>query len=103
MKVDYKVFVHVFDPNTGVPVAQDDAMPRRWTYPTTFWWPGEVVDDIIPISLAGLPPGTYGLAAGVYDPSTGERLSAIAGDGQPLVDGLLVLPGQTVEVEAYVP
>jgi hypothetical protein len=97
METDYKVFVHVFDLGTRVPVAQDDAMPRRWTYPTTFWAPGEVVDDAIPISLAEVPPGTYGLAVGVYDPVTGERLSAIAGDGHPLADGLLVLSGQVIK------
>ena len=92
------MFVHVFDPSTRVPVAQDDAMPRRWTYPTTFWGPGEVVDDSIPISLADVPPGTYGLAVGIYDSVTGERLSAIAGDGRLLADGLLVLSEQMVEV-----
>jgi hypothetical protein len=103
MRTDYKVFVHVFDLGTRIPVAQDDAMPRRWAYPTTFWGPGEVVDDPIPISLAEVPPGTYGLAVGVYDPVTAERLSAITGDGDLLTDGLLVLSGQMVEVETDKP
>jgi hypothetical protein len=103
METDYKVFVHVFDLATKVPVAQDDAMPRRWTYPTSFWGPGEVVDDPIPISLADVPPGTYGLAVGVYDPVTMERLPVIAGDGRLLPDGRLVLPGQMVMVEEHKP
>jgi hypothetical protein len=103
MGTDYKIFVHVFDPGTRVPVAQDDAMPRRWAYPTTFWGPGEVVDDPILISLADVPPGTYGLAVGIYDPVTGERPSAITGDGRLLADGLLVLSGQVVKVEAHKP
>jgi hypothetical protein len=103
MEIDYKVFIHVFDLSTRVPVAQDDAMPRQWTYPTTFWGPGEVVDDAIRISLADVPPGTYGLAAGVYDPLTGERLSVIDGDGRLLADGLLVFSGQTVEVKESEP
>ncbi|MCP4535506.1 MAG: hypothetical protein GY831_30330, partial [Delftia sp.] len=66
METNYKIFVHVFDPATGIPVVQDDAMPRRNTFPTTFWWPGEVVVDVIPISLAGVPAGAYGVAVGVY-------------------------------------
>jgi hypothetical protein len=41
MDVSYKVFVHLIDPTTGAIVAQDDAVPRRWTYPTTWWERGE--------------------------------------------------------------
>lgn len=103
METDYKVFVHVFDLQTGVPVAQDDAMPRRWTYPTSFWGPGQVVDDPIPISLADVPPGAYGLAVGVYDPVTMERLPTVAEDGRLSPDGRLVLPGQVVMVEEHKP
>jgi hypothetical protein len=91
--VDYKVFVHVFDPATGVPVAQHDAMPRNWRYPTSLWGLDEVIGDPISISLEGLPPGRYGLALGVYDPATGERLGAA---GEEMADGRLVLP-ETVE------
>jgi hypothetical protein len=98
METDYKIFVHVFDPATRVPVAQDDAMPRRWAYPTTFWGSGEVVDDLIPISLRGVPAGTYGVAVGVYDPATMERLPVTGGAGQLQPDGRLVLPGETVEM-----
>jgi hypothetical protein len=103
METDYKVFVHVFDLQTKIPVAQDDAMPRRWTYPTSFWGPGEVVDDPIPILMADVLPDTYGLAVGVYDPVTMERLPAIAGDGSLSPDGRLVLPGQVVMVEKHEP
>ena len=98
MEIAYKIFVHVFDPATGVPVAQDDAMPRRWAYPTTFWGPGEVVTDVIPISLEGVRAGTYGVAVGVYDPATMERLPVVDGAGQLQPDGQLVLSGETVEM-----
>ena len=98
MEIAYKIFVHVFDPATGVPVAQDDAMPRRWAYPTTLWGPGEVVTDVIPISLEGVRAGTYGVAMGVYDPATMERLPVMDGAGQCPPDGRLVLPGETVEM-----
>jgi hypothetical protein len=100
MKTNYKVFVHVFDPATGVPVAQDDAMPRRNTFPTTFWWPGDVVTDVVPISLEGAAAGAYGVAVGVYDPATMIRLPVVDADGQLRRDDRFVLPGEEVRVEA---
>jgi len=103
METAYKIFVHVFDPATQVPVAQDDAMPRRWAYPTTFWGPGEVVTDVISISLEGVPVGAYGVALGVYDPATMGRLPVVDGAGQPQPDGRLVLPGEVVRVEEHKP
>jgi hypothetical protein len=103
METDYKIFVHVFDPAIQVPVAQDDAMPHRWTYPTTFWGPGEMVTDIIPMSLKRVPAGIYGVAVGVYDPATLERLPVINEIGQPQSDSRLVLPGETVKVEKHGP
>ena len=99
MEASYKIFVHVFDPATGAPVAQDDAMPHRWSYPTVFWGPGEVVDDLIPLSLGEVPPGTYQVAIGVYAPETMERLPAVDGDGHLQPDGRFVLPGETIQVE----
>jgi hypothetical protein len=99
IRTDYKVFVHVFDPETARPVVQDDARPHRGAYPTTFWGPAEVVEDPIPISLAGAPPGTYGLAVGVYDPTTMDRLPVISSQGAH-ADGRLELPGETVVIAA---
>jgi hypothetical protein len=90
MDTSYKVFVHLFDPTTNVIVAQDDAVPRRWTYPTTWWQEDEVISDPIPLSLADVPPGIYRLAIGVYRPERGERLSLLlAGASAP--DNRLIL------------
>ena len=99
METDYKVFVHVFDLETSVPVAQDDAMPLRWSYPTSFWGPGEYVRDDIPIDLQGVPPGYYGIAIGIYDPHTLERLPVVDVGGQVSPDGRLVLPDEIVALE----
>ena len=98
METDYKVFVHIFDLDTGVPVAQDDAMPLRWSYPTSFWGPGEYVRDDIPIDLHAVPPAYYGIAIGIYDPHTLERLPVVDVEGQVSPDGRLVLPGEIVAV-----
>jgi hypothetical protein len=91
MDRDFKIFVHVFDPTTDVPMAQDDAMPHRNAYPTSYWGLEEVVEDHIRIFLRDVPPGSYGLAVGVYDPDTGERLEVIDGDGKIATDGRLIL------------
>ena len=82
MATSYKIFVHVIDPDSGTIVAQDDAVPRRWTYPTTDWQRDEVVRDVIPLSLNGVPPGRYSLWVGLYDQATGERLPVYAADGE---------------------
>ena len=98
MDVDYKVFVHVFDLTSGQPVAQDDAMPRRWRLPTTLWYPGQRVEDEIPIDMQGVVPGTYGVAVGVYDPDTTERLTVVNAGSGFAQDGRLILSGETVRV-----
>ena len=97
MDEDYKIFVHVFDLDTGTPVAQDDAMPHRNAYPTRFWGLEEVVEDHIRIPLRDVPTGSYGLAIGVYNPATGNRLEVIDGDGIITADGRLIL-SETVVV-----
>jgi hypothetical protein len=81
MDVSYKVFVHLVDAATGAIVAQDDAVPRQWAYPTTWWERGEVVEDRVVLSLEGVSPGEYRLAVGLYDPGTGERLPAYSAGG----------------------
>jgi hypothetical protein len=99
MATDYKVFVHIFDLSTGIPVAQDDSMPLHWTYPTSYWIPGEVVTDVIPISVEQVPHGVYGLAVGAYDPASGERLPVYSSLDQVQPDGRLVLVGESVRIE----
>ena len=95
---DYTVFVHLFDPAMpGVIITQSDAMPRRGGYPTRLWLPGEVVDDVVSLSLGDVPLGSYQLAVGLYDATTSNRLLASDASGLSVVDGRLVLPSR-VEV-----
>ena len=98
MDVAYKMFVHLFDTESGELVAQTDVMPRGWSYPTSWWETDEVVSDEIPLPLTGVPPGTYRLTIGVYDPASMERLSAQMADGQLLPDDQVVL-----EKTIYIP
>jgi len=96
METDYKVFVHVFDRATDAVVAQDDAMPRRWRYPTTLWEPGQRVEDEIPVDIDDLASGKYRVGVGVYDPETMVRLAVAGTETCISQDGRLVLPGETV-------
>jgi len=83
---DYKRFVHLYDPATETIVAQDDAMPRAWAYPTTWWAAGEVVSETVTLDVRVVPPGEYRLGIGWYDPATFDRLPATdaAGQAHPL-------------------
>jgi hypothetical protein len=91
MDASYKVFVHLVDVATGEIVVQDDAVPRRWTYPTNWWERGEVVEDTIRLSLSEVLPGRYRLVVGLYDQGTRERLPAYSADGERYPDDAVPL------------
>jgi hypothetical protein len=56
----------------GQPVAQADAVPVHFAYPTTAWRPGEFIADVYDLALpAGLPPGEYTPLLILYDPAQG--------------------------------
>ncbi|MFP4393946.1 MAG: 6-pyruvoyl-tetrahydropterin synthase-related protein [Anaerolineales bacterium] len=95
---DYKRFVHLFDPATEEIVAQDDAMPRAWAYPTSLWTANEVISETISLAIAGISAGDYRLAVGWYDPETATRLPAIDSTGQPLpADRAILTPVITLK------
>jgi hypothetical protein len=80
MEKNYTAFVHLLD-ETGTLVAQQDRPPAG--YPTGVWHSGEVVVDPFTIELPpDLPPGTYRLQTGFYDPATLARLGEAADLGQ---------------------
>ena len=63
---DYKAFVHLLSADGGV-IAQHDGDPVGGFTPTTRWRPGEIIADRHVIALPpDLPPGEYGLRAGMY-------------------------------------
>lgn len=66
MDTDYKVFVHVFDPETERIVAQQDLLAGGDGRPTTRWVPQEVVSSRVTLSLQGVPAGDYRLGVGLY-------------------------------------
>jgi hypothetical protein len=63
----YKVFVHLFAPQTEEILAQQDIVAGGESYPTTRWAPYEVVTDTVVLDLNQVPSGTYALAVGLYN------------------------------------
>lgn len=89
---DYTLFVHLVRPADDKIVAQYDAMPLGGRYPTSWWAAGEVISETVTLDLAGVQPGTYRLAVGLYDARTAVRLTAMSLDGARLDADRLVLP-----------
>jgi tetratricopeptide (TPR) repeat protein len=84
--IDYTVSIQLRDA-AGAIVAQSDGWPRRGSYPTSLWEPGEVVADGHTLFLpADLPAGRYGLYACLYDLETLERLPVVDPGGRALPD-----------------
>jgi len=75
LAADLHVFVHLLGPQ-GHPLAQHDGVPAAGRRPTPTWRPGERITDRHGVALPmDLPAGEYLLVAGLYDPTTGERLA----------------------------
>jgi hypothetical protein len=56
----------------GQPVAQADAVPVHFAYPTTAWRPNEFINDVYDLHLPGtLGPGEYTPVIILYDPAQG--------------------------------
>ena len=97
----YKVFVHLlgeaYNPATGNRLwGQQDSVPGQGNYPTTGWAVGEVVADRYTVTLqADAPPGDYVIEIGLYEATTGERLSVLDDAGNFKDDRLIL---ETVRV-----
>ena len=86
-----KAFVHVLGPD-GRLVAQSDAVPVAWTYPTSAWQPGDYVRDVYILAAeTGLPRGAYRIVAGMYDAETRLRVPLTDAHGVALADNLVQL------------
>jgi hypothetical protein len=89
---DWTRFVHLLPMTGGEPAAQHDSMPRHNSHPTSQWVEGEIVRDALWLDLTAAPPGDYQLAIGLYDGLSGERATAVDGDGQMLLGNFFLLP-----------
>ncbi len=96
MNENYKIFVHLLDAG-GAVVAQHDTMPRNWSYPTSMWSRQEIFVDWVVVDIAGVEPGAYRLAVGVYEPETGRLVASDPG-GQPIQDNRPVF-NEMIEIQ----
>jgi hypothetical protein len=83
MEQDYVISTRLLDPSNGNRVWQNDAAPRDWSYPTTWWDVGEVVSDTLTCDLGDIPDGQYRLEVVVYEPRSNEVLTP-SSDDQPM-------------------
>ena len=89
---DYTVFVHLV--NQGDKLwGQGDSVPAGGMYPTSAWLPGQLVEDRHVIQAdPAVPPGSYRVLVGLYDPATLERLEAVGPEGPVLSEAEGPLP-----------
>jgi hypothetical protein len=66
MDINYKVFVHLFDPETEAIATQQDLFAGGESYGTSRWLPKEVISDELVLPLEGVQRGDYRLAVGLY-------------------------------------
>jgi len=90
MEQEYTVFTHLLDAEDHV-VAQQDSAPAQGMRPTTGWLPGEVISDEYTLTLPpDAAPGEYRIEVGLYEPGSGERLTASDAAGQVMGDHLIL-------------
>jgi len=101
---NYVLFAQLFG-RRGVKVGQRDTYPGLGHYPTSFWKPGQVILDEVPIPVDAdaVAPSRLRLDVGLYNRETGERLAVVDSRGNPVgtaTAGWLKLSGGTSLSEA---
>jgi hypothetical protein len=97
---DYLAFVHLVSDETGEIISQIDRVPVDGLRPTSGWRAGEVLVDTYALPLPDdLPPGTYHVNVGLYDPDDGARPEVTMGgvaqpDNQLPVGNVELSPGE---------
>ncbi|MGB0387966.1 MAG: hypothetical protein ACPGWR_24380 [Ardenticatenaceae bacterium] len=80
----YKIFTHLIGPDGNL-YAQRDLEPGDGLLPTNGWARGEYVTTNYAIPLPPeMPPGSYQLRVGLYDPVTNERVLPIGANADGL-------------------
>ena len=83
---NWKVFVHLLDPATNQPIAQQDNPPLGGAFPTFLWFPkwvaGQTVTDPYRIQVPlDAPPGDYRLEVGMYGFTSLQRVPFFDSEG----------------------
>jgi hypothetical protein len=76
--LDYVLFAQLFG-REGLKVGQRDTYPGLGHYPTSFWHPGQIIVDEVPISVdpEAVGPSRLRLDVGLYRRGDGQRLQVV--------------------------
>ncbi|HEY3289458.1 MAG TPA: hypothetical protein VGK87_04960, partial [Anaerolineae bacterium] len=89
--VDYKVFVHVLNPDGSV-AFQRDKLTLSELMPMTSWKTGEIMNDAYAMVIPpGLPEGDYRVAVGVYDPNLAAGRLKVKTDDRMVYEDSVIL------------
>ena len=93
---NYTVFVHAVAED-GTLIGTGDAPPMNHGFPTSLWEPGDKIADthIIPLPEKGKMTR---IVVGIYDPETGERLSATTASGMSYPDNAVSIWESTLNL-----
>lgn len=96
MERDWSVFIHLNDPVLGRPIAQRDMYPGAGLRPTTLLRPGDrLVDEyVLTVPPTAVAPAELELAVGLYDFTTGERLTVTGGRDSVLLTTVPLVAGE---------
>jgi hypothetical protein len=87
---DYQVFVQLVS-DQGAIIGQGDGPPLENAYPTSFWASGETLRDPHRLVVRDdAPSGPARIVVGLYDLTTGQRLSVLDSTGTPTGDHIVV-------------
>jgi 4-amino-4-deoxy-L-arabinose transferase-like glycosyltransferase len=93
MDANYTISTQVLGPETRI-YGQKDSWPLDGALPTAAWTPGEIVEDIVEVTVSpDTPPGLYDIQIVVYtvgDEGDIDRLQRVTEDGR-LIDDFLLL------------
>lgn len=81
---DYTVFVHLLA--NGQVVAQNDGFPASGLLPTSWWRPGDQIEEERVVTLPDGLGTDWSIDVGLYRLDTLERLSVVDENGHPIAD-----------------
>ena len=87
---NYTVFVHVLDQENAV-IAQADGPPLNGAYPTSWWYAGQIIEDVHDVRLDNLASTDLRIAVGMYLLESGERLEVKDERGATMVERQIIL------------
>ncbi len=90
---DYRIFVHLLDNWQQGWGEEDRLLSIANVYPTFLWEKGEILPDYYTVKISSSAPiGQYGLAVGLYEELSGERLNVLGKDLSPIDDKFVLGP-----------